>query len=130
MHRFLECILDERSAATVTRFLASSRALSKSFDKYLQQVQIWTCTYSDPNNKSSHKQPFGSAVMNKQYLAILLLLFSIFRSFYNILGCTVLTFSLQLLRVLNEPAVHVRTRAMKALSTIIAADPSILSRVG
>ena len=37
---------------------------------------------------------------------------------------------LQLLRVLNEPAVHVRTRAMKALSTIIAADPSILSRVG
>lgn len=38
-------------------------------------------------------------------------------------------FSLQLLRVLNEPAVHVRTRGMKALSTIIAADPSILSRV-
>lgn len=35
----------------------------------------------------------------------------------------------QLIRVSNEPAVHVRTRAMKALSTIIAADPGILSRV-
>lgn len=68
--KHLEGVLDERSAAVVTRFLASSRTLSRSFDMYLQQ----------------------------------------------------------LLRVLNEPAVHVRTRAMKALSTIIAADPSILSR--
>ena len=31
--------------------------------------------------------------------------------------------------VSNEPAVHVRTRALKALSSIIAADPTILSRV-
>ncbi|XP_065906128.1 nipped-B-like protein [Dysidea avara] len=35
---------------------------------------------------------------------------------------------LQLLKVLNEPAVHVRTKAMKALSVIVAADPTILSR--
>ena len=35
----------------------------------------------------------------------------------------------QLIRVSNEPAVHVRTRAMKALSSIVAADPGILSRV-
>ena len=39
------------------------------------------------------------------------------------------TIALQLIRVSNEPAVHVRTRAMKALSTIIAVDPGILSRV-
>lgn len=42
---------------------------------------------------------------------------------------TVYDVATQLIRVSNEPAVHVRTRAMKALSTIIAADPGILSRV-
>eukprot|EP00731_Ephydatia_muelleri_P018474 Em0011g514a len=67
----LEDVLDDRSACTVSRFLGSFRALSKSFNTYLQQ----------------------------------------------------------LLRVLNEPAVHVRSRAMKALSTIVAADPSLLSRL-
>ena len=36
---------------------------------------------------------------------------------------------IQLMTVSNEPAVHVRTRALKALSSIIAADPNILSRV-
>ena len=34
----MEGILDERSAAVVTRFLASSRTLSRSFDMYLQKV--------------------------------------------------------------------------------------------
>lgn len=34
----MEGILDERSAAVVTRFLASTRALSRSFDMYLQKV--------------------------------------------------------------------------------------------
>ena len=43
--------------------------------------------------------------------------------------CTYIISVMQLLKVLNEPAVHVRTKAMKALSVIIAADPSILSRV-
>ena len=38
MCRYLEGILDDRSAALVTRYLASSRALSRSFDVYLQQV--------------------------------------------------------------------------------------------
>ncbi|XP_064386068.1 nipped-B-like protein isoform X2 [Halichondria panicea] len=33
------------------------------------------------------------------------------------------------IRVLNDPAVHVRTRAMKSLSTIVAVDPGILSRL-
>ena len=37
---------------------------------------------------------------------------------------------LQILRVLNESAVAIRTKAMKALSAVISADPSILSRVG
>lgn len=36
----MEGILDERSAAVVTRFLASTRALSKSFDMYLQKVML------------------------------------------------------------------------------------------
>ena len=36
----MEGILDERSAAIVTRFLASSRALSRSFDMYLQKVLL------------------------------------------------------------------------------------------
>ena len=34
----MEGILDNRTAAVVIRFLASSRALSKSFDMYLQKV--------------------------------------------------------------------------------------------
>lgn len=87
----MEGILDEKSAAIVTRFLASTRTLSRSFDMYLQKV--CTCMY--------------------------------------ILPCSVTKsdVSTQLIRVSNEPAVHVRTRAMKALSTIIAADPGILSRV-
>lgn len=34
----------------------------------------------------------------------------------------------QILRVLNESAVAIRTKAMKALSAVISADPSILSR--
>ena len=35
----------------------------------------------------------------------------------------------QILRVLNESAVAIRTKAMKSLSAVISADPSILSRV-
>ena len=77
----------------VTKYLSSGRALSRSFDKYLQQVRPSLLIFS-----SSH------------------LLITV-----NV--------SHQLLRVLNEPAVHVRTRAMKALSTIVAADPSILLKV-
>ena len=34
----MEGILDEKSAAVVTRYLASTRALSRSFDMYLQKV--------------------------------------------------------------------------------------------
>jgi cohesin loading factor subunit SCC2 len=68
--KHLEGILDDKSAALVARYLASSRAFSRSFDIYLQQ----------------------------------------------------------LIRVLSEPEVRMRTRAMKALSSIIDADPSILSR--
>lgn len=34
----LEGILDERLSAVVTRYLASSRALTRSFDMYLQKV--------------------------------------------------------------------------------------------
>ena len=37
--------------------------------------------------------------------------------------------SIQLIRVLSEPEVRMRTRAMKALACIIDSDPSILSRV-
>lgn len=36
--RQLEDVLDEKSACTVSRFLGSFRALSKSFNTYLQQV--------------------------------------------------------------------------------------------
>lgn len=88
----IEGILDDRSSAVVTRFLASSRALSRSFDMYLQKVHLYVY------------------------------------KLHNFLLLTS-TFTRQLIRVSNEPAVHVRTRAMKALSTIIAADPGILSRV-
>lgn len=92
----MEGILDERSAAIVTRFLASSRALCRSFDMYLQKVLPFAVCYAFEPMKS---------------------------------GCLSIFVSPQLIRVSNEPAVHVRTRAMKALSTIIAADPGILSRV-
>jgi cohesin loading factor subunit SCC2 len=68
--KHLEGVLDDKSAGLVVRYLASSRALSRSFDVYLQQ----------------------------------------------------------LIRVLSEPEVRMRTRAMKALSCIIDSDPSILSR--
>jgi hypothetical protein len=34
----MEGILDERLSAVVTRYLASSRALTRSFDMYLQKV--------------------------------------------------------------------------------------------
>ena len=36
----MEGILDERTSAVVTRYLASSRALSRSFDMYLQKVNV------------------------------------------------------------------------------------------
>lgn len=62
--------LDYEQATLVTRYLASSRSFSKSFDAYLSQI----------------------------------------------------------LRVLNESAVAIRTKAMKSLSAVISADPSILSR--
>ncbi len=42
----LGSVLDERSAAVVTRYLASSRALTKSFDTYLQKVVGVCCIYS------------------------------------------------------------------------------------
>lgn len=62
--------LDYEQAVLVTRYLASSRSFSKSFDAYLSQI----------------------------------------------------------LRVLTESAVAIRTKAMKSLSAVISADPSILSR--
>ena len=39
----LEGILDERLSAVVTRYLASSRALTRSFDMYLQKVGTTAC---------------------------------------------------------------------------------------
>lgn len=39
-------------------------------------------------------------------------------------------FVLQILRVLNESAVAVRTKAMKCLTAVVEADPGILARVG
>ena len=48
--------------------------------------------------------------------------------FKNII-CKSLFLLFQILRVLNESAVAVRTKAMKALSSIVAVDPSILGRV-
>lgn len=36
----------------------------------------------------------------------------------------------QILRVLGESAIAVRTKAMKCLSEVVAVDPSILARVG
>lgn len=38
-------------------------------------------------------------------------------------------FSLQILRVLGESAIAVRTKAMKSLSEVVAVDPGILARV-
>lgn len=38
-------------------------------------------------------------------------------------------FSSQILRVLGESAIAVRTKAMKSLSEVVAVDPSILARV-
>ena len=35
----------------------------------------------------------------------------------------------QILRVLNENAVAVRTRAMKCLTAVVEADPAVLERV-
>ena len=93
--RHLESILDERSATLVTRYLASSRALSKSFDVYLQQVMGFNSLFLTQWHQI-------------RYVYIL---------------------PVQLIRVLSEPEVRMRTRAMKALSSIIDADPSILSRV-
>ena len=36
---------------------------------------------------------------------------------------------MKLLMVLKDSSVHVRTKAMKSLSAVVAIDPSILSRV-
>lgn len=38
-------------------------------------------------------------------------------------------FASQILRVLGENAIAVRTKAMKCLSEVVAVDPSILARV-
>lgn len=40
-----------------------------------------------------------------------------------------LSLSAQILRVLGESAIAVRTKAMKCLSEVVAVDPSILARV-
>lgn len=40
-----------------------------------------------------------------------------------------LMFAWQILRVLGENAIAVRTKAMKCLSEVVAVDPSILARV-
>ena len=40
-----------------------------------------------------------------------------------------LIFAWQILRVLGENAIAVRTKAMKCLSEVVAVDPSILARV-
>ena len=42
----MEGILDEKSAAIVTRFLGSTRTLSRSFDMYLQKVHVYALPYS------------------------------------------------------------------------------------
>ena len=76
----------------MVRYLASSRALSRSFDVYLQQV-LYPCDNGE--------------TLTDWRMCV----------------------SLQLIRVLSEPEVRMRTRAMKALSCIIDSDPSILSRV-
>lgn len=41
----------------------------------------------------------------------------------------VASFRVQILRVLGESAIAVRTKAMKCLSEVVAVDPSILARV-
>ena len=43
--KVMEGILDEKKAAIVTRSLASSKTLSKSFDMYLQNVCFVYCSY-------------------------------------------------------------------------------------
>ena len=48
--RPLASILDERRAMIVTRYLASGRALSNSFDMYLQQV----CSMSSNDRHALH----------------------------------------------------------------------------
>ena len=40
-----------------------------------------------------------------------------------------LIFTLQILKVLSENAVAVRTKAMKCLTAVIEADPGVLARV-
>lgn len=62
--------LDAESAELITRFLASKRAFSQSFDNYLKHI----------------------------------------------------------LKVLTEPAIAVRTKAMKCLTQIVESDPSVLGR--
>lgn len=60
LHRHLEGVLDERSAAIVVRFLASSRALSKSFDMYLQQVGLvssYVCQWVNSNQYYRYSHP-------------------------------------------------------------------------
>ena len=42
--RRLEDVLDDEKAVIVTRFLASFRSLSKSFDYLLRQVRTYVCT--------------------------------------------------------------------------------------
>ena len=45
----MEGILDEKSAAIVTRFLASTRTLCRSFDMYLQKVCMYMLPHSHFN---------------------------------------------------------------------------------
>ncbi|XP_032230599.2 nipped-B-like protein B isoform X2 [Nematostella vectensis] len=68
--------------------------------------------------RSSHNQiSLEKALLMSRYLGSSR---SFSRSFDNYLG--------QILRILNENVVAIRTKAMKALSAVVCADPSILSR--
>ncbi|XP_072030780.1 nipped-B-like protein A isoform X2 [Amphiura filiformis] len=67
--------------------------------------------------KSNHILTYDSAALVARYLASR----RPFSQSFDI-------YLTQILRVLNENAVAVRTRAMKCLSSVVAADPSILAR--
>lgn len=97
--------VDYDDACLIVRYLASMRPFAQSFDIYLTQVRGRGCFWF----RLASCYCIGPlSRWLKQALSSL---------------------SMQILRVLGESAIAVRTKAMKCLSEVVAVDPSILARV-
>nr|CAD7197517.1 unnamed protein product [Timema douglasi] len=114
--KVLQTYIDYDSAELICRYLASKRPFSKCFDVYLKQG-LWEVLEKMKLKKNVEIQgDWGdSDIINK----LKPLPFNIIGGVQND----------QILLVLAESSIAIRTKAMKCLTMVVEADPSVLGRV-